>query len=472
MLLSLSFPVSDLRTFFADGLGHVGVDFSSLTQQERNSHFLRSAGLSRQRMWGENPHAATEKYYFPLHRICELQLPEPADEISKWHARARSIRYYQLDSACGRIDLNVVARPDGEKVDIDGLWDHVRKGGLGISHRNPRECALDKAGRELCRLFQSRTTAEPVLRLGPIVDAVFSAPPVVFFEAKASEIGPIPKFFSRVQIQVADIRLYYGFLPTKEVAWLIVRDSIERDVFMSARALRIYLSHSYCHQANFRNLSRNMPAMLDKVDDDQILYEGYTKYMIENGRYIASLRKSASEQSGVDLATIATLAEDMVRADEIEAIMARHSEMTSRQNVINNIRRRLHEDSQFNEAKQASPTTQNIIAFFGTVENVRQVAGEGRNGKGISREQLLDDFLDLFHLTEIVAIDVTRERRFEIISLLTDMEYAIKEYRDPVGVVRKKIGRLRSLTTRIARGRSKLDRVLLKFERSLGDLQA
>ncbi|MBY5898017.1 hypothetical protein HFN45_32440 [Rhizobium leguminosarum] len=467
MLLSVSYPISDLRTFFADGFGRVGIMFDSLSPEDRNRRFLRSAGLPRQRLLGANPHAASEKYYFPLHRIARLRLPEPGEPPAEWQAQARFIRYYQLDSACGRIDLNIVARPTAGRVDIAALWGHIKKAFLDVSRQGAHVYPLDKAGKELCSLFQSRTTSEPVLRSGVTTEAVFGGAPVVFLEAKASEVGAIPNFFSKVQIQVENIRLYYGFMPTKEVAWLIIRDSAELDSFMSTRALRIYLSHSYCHQSNFRNLSRNMPLLMDRTDDEQAFFDVYTRYMIENGRYISSLRKSASEQSGINLAAIATLAEDMVRSDEIEAIMARHSEMTDRQNVINNIRQRLREDSSLNEARQTTPNTQTIIAFLGKVQNVSQTMNGGGTEQTISRAQLLDDFLDLSRVADIVVSQIPDERRSEVWTALTDIENAIGAYRNPVSLIKKKIGRVRSLTTNIARGRSKLDRMLLKFENSL-----
>ncbi len=337
-----------------------------------------------------------------------------------------------------------------------------------ITHRERGHFHINDADAQLPSLLQSRTTAENVLREGFCAKAVYASRPLAIFEFRTREME-VPEGFASVPIHIGDIKLYYGMLTNSQATWLIERERPGRETRLLASGLRVCLGRANSLASVFRTATRNMPRLADSVDED-LLYDSYTQYLLNSGRQLQSIRKSAAIHTGADVVALATIADDMMRPEEIDDIVKNHQEITRRQNVIRNLADRLRADVAARIAAEETRrrgSMQVIVALFSNVKGVRQsIVGETHLA-GLTRQDLLDDYTDLYNISSLFTSELMKERRDAFLQLLDDIGEKIADYTDPTRPVKRRLSQLRALVPTLRRGHAKVSRAIFVLENAL-----
>jgi hypothetical protein len=191
MLASFRFPVCDTRFLFQGALGRVVHQHLSGNRElagvrPSSQLFIRSVGLPRRRLLGPGNDLLDESYFFSLDNVVEISRGPPTQGLFLDIDLARiKRRYYQFDEVCGRLDISIPIRPARYKLKglIDAIISTLR--GLEVSIRRPymaRHSTLSRTGQPFAEFFQSRTSAERLLKFGNPVRAVFGSAPILLLK--------------------------------------------------------------------------------------------------------------------------------------------------------------------------------------------------------------------------------------------------------------------------------------------------
>ncbi|WP_183753799.1 hypothetical protein [Pseudochelatococcus contaminans] len=437
------------------GLGRIEVDLSTLHGESvrgRSLPYLRSAGLARKRWLGHYMPAGGDGHYYSLHRIIKLLSPDGY--------ATKAVRYCKIDSVTGRVELNVVvpSQPFLSLDFIDDVFDSCR-----IEQTKPvRELtSLVEISERIGGIIQSRTTKEIFHRYGHRT-AVFSSSPILILEGKSGRTGELTRQMTAVPIKMDGLQLFFGQSRQSYSVWLIVRANSDRSLKITARALRMYLSNSHCLQAAFRVMARRVPRLADAIDIE-VDVDRFTQYATRNGRSLATLKITAAGHSGVDLASMASRAVDMMLPAEIQKIEAYVESTVSRRNIVKILEKRLAEEKKAQEENERNKSiNQYIIAIFGSITGVRQKIIRMEEDK--TYDDISDSLLNLSNNLSVFCSGLDSCVRSELDELISEISYALQVYKKPRSKILRKINRIRKLTSSVHIGRKQLSASILNFE--------
>jgi hypothetical protein len=459
MLVTVTYPLADLRELFTSGLGRIDHHRLNGFQDQSEWRYLRSVGLPTNRLLGQGFSNLEEGYYFSLDRLVRpysLAGNRPAQAIKQ----VRTIsRLYQLDSITGRIDIGFALETERKALGFDRIRAFLNRKKLAIAkpYYKSDESILD-AGDDMAGIVQSRTSKESALRERTVVPAVFAGVPIVFIEATTQELSHPSLAMQEIPLAIPDISLFHSYLPSGHRVWVIRRASQNREARRSARLLRLALNRLYTQQSVFRNLVRHLPATAEHATNE-LLVDVYTAHLTKSARFMKSLEYLVERQTGLNFGQAAVFANDSIALTEVDSIIAAHETIITRKNIFNNLK-----DSVRGDAASGSGGTRNfnfVLNLFGLVWDVNQTNQNVYLAPAkIEKPDTHNALVELAEFFAIYGSQLDDSRQVAISELLNDIGQIHRSQSEPGPATFSKVQRIAAIFSKIPFGQEKLNSIL------------
>lgn len=390
VLLTLVFPIADLRGFADDGLGRL--DRPDWRHPDTYRDFVRSFGPVRERMLGGGNDYLREGYFCDAHNalapISRVRKPR-----SDWRAGLlRSLfRLYSDGSALTKLEIGAIlgrkARDARNPRPVENLGRAMLKHETRIPRHseNGTHC-LFESGNPFAAFYQRQSTTTSYsldLDGDPDQRLVRAGAPMLMAHVNAREQHVLPPdshrldlgskashqlFHSRVRIRGRTVRM-----------WTLV--GVQDYWADQTRLLRMYLIRLYTEHEVLRTVLRNLknPRILECGEPAR---DRLQTYLNTATRRIGRMAQKSSNIVGHEMGTLAREAEDTIRPGDIAMLTKSIEALGIRREISHKAQKYMQQDAvvyvSVQEGGVFSMTneTHNQNVNYGTQGNVQQ-AGAG-----------------------------------------------------------------------------------------------